>query len=108
MATRIFNTTDQTITTLSLITDGQDFLFDVIGNSDGDGRWYTDRDDADFAMNEDDLAWWTRWAEREQVINDTAQGMGEDAINGICQLASEWGHDFEVLQDKCEEYLGLA
>lgn len=109
MATRIYNKTDQTIEVLYLVSEsGVDYLGDVIANSDWDNNWETDRDDADFEMDEDDLAWWTRWSTREQRINDEVDARGEEAISAICQLASEWGHDFETLQDKCEEYLGLA
>lgn len=107
MATKIFDIETNEVHELSLITDGQDFLFEVISNIDPDGHWYTERDDAEFEMGSADLAWWTRWAEREQRINAVAQERGEDTIKAICGLADEYGHDLEVLQDRCEEYLGL-
>lgn len=105
--TKIFNTDTNEVVELQVVSDGQDFLAEVIGNSDQQGHWLTERDDADFEMDEADCAWWERWAEREQAILDKANEMGEPAIEKLCELAGEYGHDFEELQDKEEEYLGI-
>jgi len=105
MATKIFNTTTKETVELEVISDGQDFLADVIG---GLGIYDNDVDDADFAMDDDDLAWWKVWAEREQRILDKANELGEEAIQAISELAEQYGHDMDVLQDREEEYLGIA
>ena len=108
MATKIFNTTTKETVELELRSDGQDFLADVIGGCDQDGRYASeDMNDAEFAMDGEDLGWWVRWTEREQRILDKANELGEEAVDGICRLAAEYGHDMELLQDKEEEYLGI-
>lgn len=109
MSTKIYNTDTKTIAELEVITDGQDFLFEVIGGCNQDGMYYTEDmpDYADFAMDTENLEWWIRWAEREQRILDESQSRGEDAIQAMCDLAGEYGYDMELLQDKEEEWLGI-
>lgn len=110
MAAKIYDTQAKTITKLELISDGQDFLSDVIGGCNQDGCYYTEDmpDEADFAMDSQTLAWWEDWAEREQVILDTANEIGEEAIERLCELAGEYGHDMEALQVEEEKYLGIC
>lgn len=108
MATRIYNTDTKEIAELSVISDGQDFLMEVIGGCNQGGMYYSDDmpDYADFAMDCENLEWWTRWAEREQRINDMAQERGEEAINAIAKIAAD-NSDMEYAQDLEEEYLGI-
>ena len=110
MATKIFNTTTKETVELELICDGQDFLADVIGGCDQDGRYASEDMDTDamFAMDEEDLDWWVRWTEREQRILDKTEELGDEAQRAIAGLAAEYGSDLELLQDKEEEYLGIA
>lgn len=110
MATKIFNTTTKQTVELELICDGQDFLADVINGCDQDGRYASEDmpDDAHFAMDDEDLDWWTRWTEREQRILDKTEELGDEAQQAIAGLAAEYGSDLELLQDKEEEYLGIA
>lgn len=105
MATRIYNTSTDEVIEAQLTSDGQDFLFEVMGYSGVD---VSEREDAEFELAQDELDWWLRWAEREQRILDTTNELGEDAINAIADLAAEYGYDLEVLQDKEEELLGIA
>lgn len=105
MATKIYNTTTGEIVEAELISDGVNFLFDVMG---GSGVEASERDDADFDLPDDEVDWWVRWAEREQRILDKANELGEDAINEVAKLADKYGHDFELLQDKEEELLGIT
>lgn len=105
MATKIYNTTTGEIIEAAVKSDGQDFLCDVMA---GSGVEPSERDDADFDLADDETEWWLRWAEREQRINDRANELGEDAINAICGLATEYGYDLELLQDESEKLLGIV
>lgn len=109
MATMIWNTETHEMSELALISDGQDFLAEVIGGCNQDGCYYTDDmpDEADFAMDTKSLEWWERWTGREQIINDRIEELGDDAQHAVAGLAAEYGHDLELLQDKEEEYLGI-
>lgn len=108
MATKIYNTDTRETVELSLVNDGQDFLFEVISGCDQQGNWASEDmpENAEFAMNDSDLEWWTRWAEREQAILDKANEIGEDATNELCRLADEYS-DMEDLQTAEEKYLGI-
>lgn len=110
MATRIYNTDTKEITELEVITDGQDFLAEVIGGCDCKGEWASADmpDDANFAMSSEELEWWERWAEREQAINDRIEELGDDAQHAVAGLAADYGYDMELLQEKEEEYLGIV
>jgi len=106
MATRIYDRDANEVVELSLMADGQDFLFEIIGNSDADGSWVTEREDAEFEMDGRDLSWWHSWAEREQLINDVAQERGEDAIRALCEIDQDYP-DMEEAQAMKWEYLGI-
>lgn len=108
MATKIYNTDTKEIVELSVISDGQDFIGEVIGQCNTDGMFYAEDmpETAEFAMDAESVSWWERWAEREQAILDKANEVGEEAIQAICDLANEYD-DMELLQDKEEEYLGI-
>ena len=110
MATKIFNTDTKEIVNLELITDGQDFLSDVIAGCDHDGSWAHSEmpDEAQFAMSGEELEWWENWTEREQRINDRIEELGDDAQHAIAGLAADYGYDMELLQEKEEEYLGIV
>ena len=109
MATKIFNTDTKETVELSVIVDGQDFLAEVIGGCDYDGSWASTEmpDDAQFAMSGEAIDWWERWAEREQVILDNVEELGDDAQHMVAKLAADYGYDMELLQEKEEEYLGI-
>lgn len=107
--TNIFNTGTKEVTSLAVVSDGMDFLSDVIG-----GCYFADEvttedmpEGCDFAMTDEDVRWWTRWAEREQAIIDAANEIGEEAIEGITRLSMQYS-DFEELQYAEEKFLGLA
>lgn len=110
MATRIYNTDTKQVVELECLSDGQDFLADVIGGCDQDGRYASVEmpDDADFAMGSEDLGWWRDWATREERILDKANEIGEEAIKKLCELGGEYGYDLGLLQDKEEEFLGIS
>ena len=103
--TTIYNTSTNEKVELELISNGMDFLPDVMG---GCGLERSARDDADFDLDDDDAAWWLRWAEREQRIIDRAEELGEEADMILCGLAAEYGHDMELLQDMEEKALGIT
>ena len=109
MATKIFNTTTKETVELELLSDGIDFLADVIGGCDQECRYVSEDMDTDarFAMDDEDLGWWIRWTEREQRILDKTEELGDEAQQAIAGLAAEYGSDLELLQDKEEEYLGI-
>ena len=102
MATKIWNIDTHEMTELTLMSDGLNFLDEVIGGCDQDGMFYTEDmpEEADFAMDSENLAWWEDWAEREQVILDKA--------NEIPELAMDYGHDMEMLQVEEEKFLGIV
>lgn len=110
MATKIFNTDTNEVITLRVMSDGQDFLAEVIGGCDQEGKWASEDmpNGADFAMNDIELSWWERWAEREQRILDKTEELGDEAQQAIAGLAADYGNDLELLQDKEEEYLGIT
>lgn len=101
MATRIKNTDTGEIVELEFISNGIDFLADVLGgcgiDSDEDGWLLDDRD----------IAWWTQWCEREERITD-AYKQADKATRTECEQAViEFGHDYDTLQDVQEEILGI-
>ena len=108
MATRIWNTDTHEMTELTLMSDGQNFLDEIIGGCNQDGMFYTEDmpEEADFSMHTENLDWWVRWTEREQRINDTAQERGEEAIQAVAKIAAD-NSDMEYAQDLEEEYLGI-
>ena len=110
MATKIWNIDTHEMTELTLMSDGLNFLDDVIGGCNQDGMFYTEDmpEEADFAMDSENLAWWEDWAEREQVILDRANEIGEEAIEKIAELAMDYGHDMEMLQVEEEKFLGIV
>ena len=110
MATKIWNIDTHEMTELTLMSDGLNFLDEVIGGCDQDGMFYTEDmpEEADFAMDSENLAWWEDWAEREQVILDKANEIGEEAIEKLSELAMDYGHDMEMLQVEEEKFLGIV
>lgn len=110
MATKIYNTETNEVVELTLMSDGQDFLADVIGGCDQAGGWASEDmpESAEFAMTSEELAWWEDWAEREQVILDRANEIGEEAIEKLSELAMDYGHDMETLQVEEEKFLGIV
>lgn len=103
--TTIYNTTTKELIEAEVVTAGMDFLADVMG---GCGLERSERDDADFDLDDDDAAWWLRWAEREQRITDRAEELGEEADMIICGLTAEYGQNMELLQDMEERALGIT
>lgn len=100
--TNIKNTTTGEIIEAGCIIDGINILDDVMGDSgiehDGEG----------FLLEDDEVAWWLRWAEREERIYTAYQDANEDERRECEKAIEEWGHDFEALQDAEEVALGLA
>lgn len=101
MATRIKNTDTGEIVELEFISNGIDFLADVLG---GCG---IDSDEDGWLLDERDIAWWTQWCEREERITD-AYKQADKATRTECEQAViEFGHDYDTLQDVQEEILGI-
>ena len=101
MATRIKNTTTGEIIELEFISNGIDFLADVLG---GCG---IDSDEDGWLLDEREVAWWTQWCEREARINE-AYGTADKATRiEYEQAVIEFGHDYDTLQDVLEEILGI-
>jgi len=102
MATRIKNTTTGEIIELEFLSNGIDFLADVLG---GCG---IDSDEDGWLLDERDIAWWTQWCEREERITD-AYKQADKATRTECEQAViEFGHDYDTLQDVQEEILGIT
>lgn len=101
MATRIKNTDTGEIVELECLSNGIDFLADVLG---GCG---IDSDEDGWLLDERDIAWWTQWCEREERITD-AYKQADKATRTECEQAViEFGHDYDTLQDVQEEILGI-
>lgn len=99
--TEIRNTTTDELVEIECIIDGIDIIADVMG---GTG---VDHDGEHFAMAEDEIDWWTRWAAREERIAD-AYGNADASTRVVYEQAiSEYGYDMELLQDEQERILGL-
>ena len=105
MATRIYVTDKYVIMELSVISDGQDFMADMIGEFDDEGKYYTSHAGSDFEMPSEDFEWWAEWAYREQRILDEANARGEKAIDAISRMSAEYGSDLDALHDAQERYL---
>ena len=108
MSTDIKNTTTGEIIELECIVDGQDILDDVLAGAgvtyvatDEDGSWA-------FALEDGDVDWWRRWAEREERIAAAYEDANEAERKAYEQAINDWGHDYERLQDLQEVALGLA
>lgn len=96
----IYNTDTNEVETIVLLHDGCDFLCDVMGNV---GCERSDMDDIDFELDDDDVRWWQRWAEREQRINDAIEERGADKVPNFYESTSDW----EEAQALFEEFLGI-
>lgn len=120
MAT-IKNITTNEIVEVSCFVDGEDILSDVMGNSGVDVVALSDSDidqlvragetnapEWAYALDSDDVAWWERWASREERITEAYAEADEDARIAYEKAIEECGHDFEALQDAQEEVLGIA
>lgn len=106
--TTIKNITTGEITELECIVDGQDILADVLA---GAGVQYVPVNEGGewaFALDSGDVEWWKRWAEREERITAAYEDASEDERRAYEQAVSDWGHDYEKLQDMQEVALGLA
>ncbi len=99
--TEIRNTTTDELVEIECIIDGTDIIADVMGNSG------VDHDGEHFAMAEDEIDWWTRWAAREERICDAYESADASTRKMYEQAICEYGYDMELLQDKQEQALGL-
>lgn len=102
MATRIKNTTTGEIIELECLSNGIDFLSDVLG---GCG---IDSDEDGWLLDERDIAWWTQWCEREERITDAYRQADKATRTEREQAVIEFGHDYDTLQDVQEEILGIT
>lgn len=83
-------------------SDGVDLMDDALvehGVATGEsGEW---------EMTESEFQWWAEWAFREERIQERANELGEDAIEGIVRLSADID-DPDMLQTAQEKYLGMA
>lgn len=105
--TNVFITTTNTKATLACVIEGQCIMEDILVAADEHGIIEVDGETF-WAMTQDEFDWWERWAEREERIQERAAEIGEEAYEQIAELAVEFGHDFELMQDKEEEVLGIG
>ena len=111
--TKILNTTTNETHNIRLVDrdSGADFLSDVIGSMNQSDEWLDaipeDREDVEFAMSDEDVRWWERWAEREQRINDEYDKADEAMRERISTTYSDYDYDMELPQDKVFELLGI-
>lgn len=108
MSTKIKNTTTGEITELACIIEGQDILADVMGGAGVPQVPANEGGDWAFGLEDGDVEWWSRWAEREERIVSAYEDASEDERKAYERAISEWGHDYERLQDLQEVALGLA
>lgn len=104
MATTIYNTTTGEVEELSYYVDGQDFLFDTMANA---GMELSERDDVDFELDQEEIDWWVRWAEREERIKERMSGLSEDELETIREI-SYFHDDWTEIQDNIERFLGIG
>lgn len=104
MATRVYNTTTREVEELVYMADGNDFLFDSMANA---GMELSEREDSDFELDQEEIDWWVRWAEREERIKERMSGLGEEEIEAIREI-SYFSDGWEEIQDKVEEFLGIG
>lgn len=113
MATKIYNTETGEVHNLELINreSGQDFLSDVIGGCNQSDEWLNGipehRDDVDYAMSAEEVAWWERWASREQRINDIYNASDKGMKAKISATYADYDWDMWLPQDKVFELLGF-
>lgn len=86
--------------------DGVNYLDDVMGNAGidtiqpyGDSAWM-------FALPTDEIEWWERWSERQELI-DAAMEDADEATQERCRNEPEWS-DMEAAQDTLMGILGLV
>lgn len=99
--TEIRNTTTDELVEIECMIDGTDIILDVMG---GVG---VDHDGEHFAMADDEIDWWRRWAAREERICDAYASADATARKAYEQAIDSWGYDMELLQDAQEKALGL-
>lgn len=99
--TEIRNTTTDQLVEIECIVDGIDIIADVMGGAG------VDHDGERFAMAEDEIEWWTRWAAREERICGAYEIADASTRKMYEQAIDEYGYDMELLQDAQEQVLGL-
>lgn len=105
MATRIYDTTTKEVVEATVISGGQDFLFEIMKNN---GVVPSERDDAEFELDGEETEWWLRYARREQRIVESMNEQGDEAIMGVALISSSNSYnDLEELQDALEDFLGI-
>lgn len=110
---RIYNTTTGEVHEVTLIDwdGGTEFLNDVIGGCSKSDEWLAgipeDRDDVDYAMNDEEVEWWTLWASREQRINDIYREADDETQDLIALTYSDNDWDMWLAQDRTFEALGI-
>lgn len=110
MAT-IKNTTTGEILELACIVEGQDILADVMAGSGVETTcpWAEEGDTTSaFALDEDEVRWWTRWARREERIAEAYADANEEERRAYEEAVDAYSYDFEAQQDAEEAALGLA
>lgn len=89
---------------LEVWVDGFEMMVDIMLTW---GMVPTEGSDYDFELEDDDFNWWREFAKREQVVVDTAEEMGEDAIEEVSRIYG-YNNDLAVAQAEAERYLGIA
>ena len=87
--------------TLECVIGGTDWIADEMMDC---GVVVCEDGTADFEMEEAQYRWWKQWAEREVYIQETAEELGEEAIENVARIASKH-NDMEDAQLACIEYL---
>lgn len=101
MATEIRNTSTNETIELACTIDGIDILGDVLGNNGAP------HDGETFALDANDIAWWGRWASREERIHDAYEAANEAERAACDRAAAERSDDLEAAQDAMEAALGI-
>lgn len=103
----IYITDKDEVRELTCKENGIDFMSDILGGFDENGKYGTTRWDAEWQMCEEDYQWWSEWAHREERILAKADELGEEAIEEVTRLGVLYGSDLDALHDAQERYLGL-
>lgn len=95
------------VRTLSLVSNGYDYLADVLGPMTYEGSGIMVGEDTDFEMSEEAFDWWADWSAREERINEALDNASKETLEEHVRLIDDYCTDMEELQRQECELLGI-
>lgn len=95
------------VRTLSLMSNGIDFLGDVIYQMTYEGSGIMMGEDTDFEMSEEAFEWWADWSAREERINEALDNASKETLEEHVRIIDDYCTDMEELQRQECELLGI-